>query len=79
MMNDLPGYSFTVYKTSISSLYDFKTQICSIHTVEKCEKECKKKLQEENTENEYTIIKLLVGLQLMIPISYLNLLSFDEK
>lgn len=77
--NDVPGYSFTVYKTSVSSLYDFKTQICSIHTVEKCEKECKRKFQEQNTENEHTVMKLLVGLQLVILISHFNLLSFDDK
>jgi hypothetical protein len=55
----IPGYSFTVYKTSISSLYDFKTQIRSIHTAEKCEKEYKRKFQDDDIENEYIITKLL--------------------
>jgi len=41
--NYIPGDSFTVYETSISSFYDFKTQICSIHTVERCEKEDKER------------------------------------
>ncbi|KAL0587743.1 Zinc finger protein, partial [Plecturocebus cupreus] len=45
----IPGYSFTVYKTSVSSLYDFKTQICSIHTVEKYKKEHKKRENSRKT------------------------------
>lgn len=51
----IPGYGLAVHKSSICSLHDFKTQICSIHTAGKKRGKC---LRQITTMNYIKMLKI---------------------